>query len=750
MKRTEGVIYKKTKIRIRTKRSEILVSIRIMSKKGIKIKQHDITDCGAACLASVCAYYGLKFPISRIRQYAFTDKKGTNFLGLIEAAKRLGLSTKGVRAQFEALKIIPKPTIAHVVVKDMLQHFVVIYKVTDHFITIMNPSDGKMHKKSCEEFQKEWTGVLLIMEPEETFKTGNMKQSITAKFFSLLAPHKSVMFQAIFGSLIYSILGLSMAVYVGKITDYVLVDQNLNLLNLMGIVMILILLLRTFVGSMKSILALKTGQRIDAALILGYYKHLLTLPQQFFDTMRVGEIISRVNDAVKIRNFINNVSLDLVVNFMILFFSICLMFVYSWKLALVILLSAPLFLIIYWGFNRLNRKYQRKIMESSADLETQLVESLNAVSTIKRFGVEEYANLKTETRFVHLLKNTYSSIYGSILAQGGIQFVATGITIAVLWVGSKLIINQELTPGELMLFYTLVGYVLSPVAALISSNQTIQDALIAADRLFQIMDLEREQNDERKIILESEMIGDITFDKVSFRYGSRKQIFESLDLKIKKGETTAIVGESGSGKTTLISLIQNIYPLQSGQIRIGDYDIRLIGNESQKRRISTVPQQIELFAGTIAENIALGDFQPDMKKIIDLSGQLGLKQFIEKLPNGYLTNIGEHGISLSGGEKQRIAIARALYKDPDILIFDEATSSLDSVSERYVKQTLNELTRQGKTIIIIAHRLSTVRNANTILVLDTGKLAETGTHEELCNSGGVYSKLWNEQFNQID
>ncbi len=721
-----------------------------MYNKGVKIKQHDITDCGAACLASISAHYGLRYPLSRIRQYAFTDKKGTNILGLIEAANRLGFSAKGVRAKPESLKLIPKPTIAHIIVKEVLQHFVVIYKVTDQHITIMDPGDGEFHKKNLEDFLKEWTGVLVLMEPEETFKTGNLKQSITRKFLSLLAPHKSIMFQALFGAFIYSILGLSTAIYIGKITDYVLIDKNTNLLNLMGFIMILILILRTFIGSMKSILALKTGQRIDAALILGYYKHLLTLPQQFFDTMRVGEIISRVNDAVKIRNFINNVSLDLVVNVMILFFSVCLMFVYSWKLAVVTLLSAPLFFVIYWSFNKLNRKFQRKIMETGAELETQLVESLNSISTIKRFGIEQYANVKTESRFVLLLKNTYKSIYGSILTQSGIQFISTGITVAVLWVGSNLVIKQELTPGALMVFYSLIGYVLSPIGSLITSNQTIQDALIAADRLFQIMDLEQEQSDEEKIVLDSEMVGDIIFENVSFRYGSRKQVFEALNLKIEKGKTTAVIGESGSGKTTLISLLQNIYPIQSGSIRIGSYDISQIGNESLRQRVGTVPQQIELFAGSIVENIALGDFQPDVKKIADLIEQLGLKDFIEKLPNGFLTYIGEHGASLSGGERQRIAIARALYKEPDILIFDEATSSLDSISERYVKQTLNMLAQQGKTIIVIAHRLSTVRNTDKIIVLNEGAVAEFGTHKELCETNGIYSKLWNEQFNQID
>lgn len=718
-------------------------------KRGILVKQHDITDCGAACLASVAAHYGLKFPISRIRQYAFTDKKGTNILGMIEAAGKIGLEAKGVKGPFECLADIPKPAIAHVVVKDVLQHFVVIYKVTDKYIEIMDPGDGRIHRKKPEEFKQEWTGILILIRPTETFQTGNQRKSNLKSFLELLRPHRSVMIQALFGALIYSILGLSTSVFVGKITDYVLVDRNINLLNLMGVIMILIILLRTFIGSMKSILALKTGQRIDASLILGYYKHLLTLPQQFFDTMRVGEIISRVNDAVKIRTFINNVSLDLVVNILILFFTLGLMFLYSWKLAVITLIAAPLFLLIYFLFNRLNKKYQRKIMESGADLEAQLVESLNSVSTIKQFGVESFANMKTEVRFVGLLRNTYKSIYGSILANGGIEFVSTGITVAVLWAGSRFVIDQEITPGSLMLFYSLVGYILGPIGKLISSNQTIQDALIAADRLFQIMDLEREGDESQKIAIEPAMAGDIRFDHVVFRYGSRRQVFKDLTLTLKKGQTTAIIGESGSGKTTLISLIQQLYPLQAGSISIGNFTLTQITNESLRRVVGVVPQQIELFAGTILENIALGDFDPDMKRIIELSEQLGIRDFVEKLPQTYLTPIGEHGTSLSGGERQRIAIARALYRNPEILIFDEATSSLDSISERYVKNTLDNLARQGKTILVIAHRLSTVKNADSIVVLKEGELVESGNHRELLNLQGEYAKLWNEQFNQI-
>lgn len=720
-------------------------------KHNILIRQHDITDCGAACLASVCAYYGLKVPVARIRQYAYTDQKGTNILGMTEAAQQLGLNAKGVKGPYEALPSIPIPAIALVVVKENLQHYIVIYKVNEKKVTYMDPADGKIHKIKRAEFEKIWTNILIILQPSEFFDPGDETESLTSKLLQLLVPHKSMMFQALFGALIYSILGLATSVYIGKITDYVLVDENTNLLNLMSIIMIAILVLRTFIGAMKSILALKTGQRIDAALILGYYRHLLYMPQQFFDTMRVGEIISRVNDAVKIRNFINNVSLDLMVNMMILGFTIILMFAYSWQLALVTLASAPLFYIIFWGFNKLNKKYQRRIMESSADLESQLVESLNSISTIKQFGIEEYASIKTENRFVKLLKNTFRCIYGSIIANNSVQFISTGVTIAVLWIGSTLVVDKSITPGTLMLFYSLIGYVISPISSLISANPTIQDALIAADRLFQIMDLNMGDEQLCTYALEPWMIeGGITFNKVTFWYGSRKQVFNKLSLKIEAGQTTAIVGESGSGKTTLVSLIQHLYPLQDGEIYFGSHDIVHINMRSLRIAIASVPQHIELFAGTVVENIALGYFHPDMKKIDKIVEQLGLKEFIERLPDGYQTIIGEHGASLSGGERQRIAIARALYKNPSILIFDEATSSLDSTSERYVKKTLDMLAKQGKTIIIIAHRLSTIKNADHIFVLDKGKVAESGTHKSLLSQGGIYSRLWHEQFDEIE
>lgn len=712
---------------------------------NIKVKQRDITDCGAACLASVAANYDLNLPVARIRQLASTDKKGTNVLGMVEAAEKLGFEAKGVKGSFDSLFKIPTPAIAHVVVKEVLHHFVVVYKVTDKYIEVMDPGDGQMHRKTHEEFKKEWTGVLVLLLPSEAFKPGNEKVSVSKRFWQLIRPHKGILLQVLFGAIIYTILGLSTSIFVGKLFDYVLPDNNRGLLNMMGIGMVFILLIEIFIGTLKTIFTIKTGQLIDSQLILGYYKHLLKLPQQFFDTMRVGEIISRINDAAKIRAFLNDASISFLVQIFILFFSFIVMFTYNWKLAFMMLFVVPLYAVIYLITNKLNKKMQRTLMENAAELESQLIESVNAVGTIKRFGLEAYANEKTETRFVKLLGTIYKSSMNSIFSSTSSEFVSHLFTIILLWAGAGYVLDNQITPGELLSFYSLIGYFTGPVSSLIGMNKTVQDAVIAADRLFEIMDLEQEQEDTQ-IDLTSDKLGDIRFEKVSFRYGTRVNVFEELNLTIPEGKYTAIVGESGSGKSTLMSLLQNMYPIQSGSISIGQYNLKYINNTSLRKMVSVVPQQIDLFAGNVIDNIAVGDYEPDIQKVIDIATQLGILEFIETLPNGFQTYLGENGTTLSGGQRQRIAIARALYRDPEILILDEATSSLDSASEKYVQQAINLLKAKNKTIMVIAHRLSTVHHADRIIVLDKGLVVEQGSHTELIKKQSHYANLWQQQF----
>jgi ATP-binding cassette subfamily B protein len=715
----------------------------------ITIKQHDITDCGAACLASIASHYELHIPIARIRQYAGTDKKGTNVLGLLEAAKKLGFNAKGVRGDFDSLFKIPKPAIAHVIVKGVLHHYTVIYEVNKRHITIMDPTFGKLQKKTHKEFQKEWTGVLVLLQPEENFSKGNEKVSVYKRFWFLLKPHKWVLLQAFAGAVVYTLLGFSTSIYIQKLTDFVFIGGNTRLLNLLSIIMLLLLVLQLLIGVFKDVFLIKSGQQIDVRLILGYYKHLLKLPQQFFDTMRVGEIISRINDAVKIRTFINGVSLNLTVNVLIIFFSFGIMFSFYWKLALIMLTVIPVYAAVYFIVNTLNRKTERKIMEKSAELESQLVESLNAVSTIKRFGLESFANIKTETKFISLLKTAYNSALNSVFSATGSDSISKLFTIILLWSGSYFVINRDITPGELMSFYAIIGYFTGPAASLIGSNRQIQNALIAAERLFEIMDLQREE-DENRIHIRKQNLGNIYFKNVAFRYGTRVEVFKKLNLLIPKGKITAIVGESGSGKSTLISLLQNLYPIQKGIISIGEIDLKYADKTSLRDVVSVVPQKIDLFAGDVIENIAVGEFAPEMERVIHICKRIGILDFIENLPNGFNTYLGENGATLSGGQKQRIAIARALYKDPEVLVLDEATSSLDSSSENFVQKAITDLRQANKTIIIIAHRLSTVLQADKIVVLDKGKVQEEGTHNYLYKSRGYYFNLWQQQMPGVE
>ena len=505
--------------------------------------------------------------------------------------------------------------------------------------------------------------------------------------------------------------------------------------------MVVLLIVQFLLNVFKSIFILKTGQQLEAKLILGYYKHLLSLPQRFFDTMRVGEIINRVNDAVKIRIFINEVGIETLMNCLVLVFSLALMFSYYWKLAVIVLLVIPFYGLAYWIANKLNCKVERKVMDSSVELESQLVESVHNIQTIKSFGIADFTNLKIELRFVSLLTNIYKSSMNSIFSANAGLLISRASTIAVLWIGTGFVLEQQITTGELMFFYAIIGYFTNPVNSLLKANKSYQNARIAAGRLLEIMNLEN-TDEEDKLDIRRDELGDIKFEEVTFRYGTRKEVLEDFSITIKKGEITAIVGESGSGKSTIASILSGLYSINQGVVMIGNYNLSQIKQNTLNRHFGIVPQQINFFTGTVLENIALGAFEPNTAKITQLAQKTGSLKFIQEFPEGINSRLGEHGHNLSSGQRQRLAIMRALYHNPQIIIFDEATSALDSKSEQHIIDIMTKLKVQGKTIIAISHRAHVVQIADRTILLDNGQVKADGNHYNLLDQNDQYRDFW--------
>jgi ATP-binding cassette, subfamily C, bacteriocin exporter len=705
-----------------------------------RVRQRDGSDCGAACLASIAAWYGLHLPIARIRQFAYTDTRGTTALGLVRAATRFGFNAKGVRAASEALSTVPLPAIAHVM-RGSLQHWVVLSQVGAKRVQIMDPASGERQRAERSRFEREWSGVMVLLTPTDGFASSDHRTSVVRRFYALLAPHRAILAMAFLGAAVHTALGLTTTVYVQQLVDHVLVDGNRNLLNLMSVTMVILILVQAVIGGMKGFLILHTGQRIDANLILGYHRHLLTLPQRFFDTMRIGEITSRVSDAVKIRALINDVALELVISALVITLSLGLLFLYSAVLGVLVMAAMPLYLVIWTVANARNRRVSRDLMERAAELQSQLVELVSAIGTIKRFGLEAEVELRTEVRFVRLLRAVFRVARTSHLTATATGLVSRLSVVALLWVGSVLVIDRRLTPGELMSCYALLGYLTGPVMTLISANRTIQDALIAADRLFEIMDLERDRVVARATIGAAPG-GDVEFEHVSFRYGARAPALRDVTLRFARGAVTGVVGESGSGKSTIAALVQRVYAADEGRVRIGGIDVRHLSDEAMRSLVCTVPQRIDLLAASVLQNVTLGDPEPDLARALDAAHTAGIAEAIDRLPAGFDTELGENGATLSGGERQRLAIARALYRDPEILILDEATSSLDAASVVRVRRMTQERRARGRTVIVIAHHLDMVIEADHIVVLREGTVVEQGTHADLLSRRGAYRSMW--------
>ena len=550
---------------IKTKRS-----INIM--KYYCIKQHDITDCGAACLATISKQYGLSTSITKIREIAGTDKMGTNAYGMVKAAEQLGFTAKAVKGNQEAFfSEFPLPAIAHVIVDGSLLHYVVIHKISKKQVVIADPAKGIV-KKTPEDFFKEWTGILILLVPAQTFKKGNETKNIFERFWGLLLPQKRLVFDIFVASLVVTVLGILGAFYFQIIIDDILTAGLVKTLHVLSIGVIMLKLFSVLLSVMRTQLLVYLSQKLDIALLLGYYDHVLKLPMNFFGTRKVGEIISRFQDASSIRDAISNATLTVMIDTLMAVAGGLILFFKNKVLFSIAFFMVILYAILVLVFNRPYKKANEKQMENNAQLTSYLVESLNGIQTVKAFNGEQTVQTETEFKFIRLLKSIFKLACISNAQEGLKTFVEAVGGVVILWVGAYSVLQGNMTIGSLVSFNALLVYFLDPIKNLINLQPTLQTAMVASDRLGEVLDLEIEKNEtQQHKVAPASLKGDISIQNVSFRYGTRQLVLEHFSMDVKRGERVAIVGESGAGKTTIAKLLLNLFQYETGTIIIADY-----------------------------------------------------------------------------------------------------------------------------------------------------------------------------------
>jgi ABC-type bacteriocin transporter len=718
-----------------------------LSRKYTCIKQHDIKDCGAACIAMICKHYGLQVPLSKIREMAGTDLQGTTAYGLIQAAGKLGFSAKALKANPAYLfELTTLPTIAHLVLPRSVEHYVVIHHISAQQIIVADPVEG-MTTYTPEQFLAMWTGVLIVMHPTEKFRPGNEKKGLLLRFLRLLYPERKWWIGVFATSLIITGLGILAAFYFRILLDHMIPNSFTQSLHIVSIGMIFLIMCKVVLQAFRSHLLVYVSQALDKSLILGYYQHVVRLPMNFFSTRQTGEVISRLQDASKVRDALSSASLTMMIDTLMMIAGGIILYSQNARLFVLALAIVPVYIWIVYQFHKPYEQRNRDHLESNEKLISYIVESINGIETIKSYHAEMQTTAKAETKFNRLLHSVRQLANTLILQTSCKTFIQATGGIVILWAGAHQVIHGQMSVGQLITFNALLVYFLDPLQNLIQLQPQIQTAIVAADRLAEVLDLEHENTMEALPTPHVEPLslrGDIEINNLLFRYGARATILKHIHMRVAHNEKIAFVGGSGSGKSTLVKLLMNFYQAEQGDITINQQPISNIPLHVLRRKIAYVSQEQFFFYGTIHENLCIGADEPvPLERIIEVAKQVHIHTYIESLPGGYETLLEENGSNLSGGQKQRLAIVRAILRNPDILILDEATSQLDTTTEHAISQTIMQL--EGITTMIIAHRLSTIMRCDRIYVMEQGQIIESGTHHELMLSQGKYVELWKNQ-----
>lgn len=730
--------------------------------------QHDAMDCGPTCLRMVAAHYGRIYSLENLREKSLITREGTSMLGISEAAENIGFRTTGVKVSFEELKTAPLPCIVHW----NQQHFVVVYDIKapnspkggglfppfggtkGGFVFIADPAAGKV-KYTSEEFCRCWlstknegvdVGVALLLEPSPDFykmEDEKVNRKGFSFLFSYLRPYKSLVVQLFLGLLFGSLLQLMLPFLTQSIVDFGISAQNIGYIYLVLIAQLVLTFSSSAVGFIRGWILLHLGTRINIALISDFLIKMMRLPMGYFDTKMVGDILQRINDHSRIQSYLTNSSLSILFSiFNMVIFSVVL-FLYSFSIFSIFFLGSVLYFGWVWLFMKRRAELDHKSFAQNSANQSNVIQLVTGMQEIKLNGCEQQKRWEWERIQAKLFRLRIRGMALSQYQDSGAVLINQTKNIVITALVAKLVIDGQMTLGMMMAVQYIIGQLNGPVDQLISFVRETQDAKLSLERLSDVHDKEDEEVKDEQHILEIPADKDVVLSNVTFGYDATsvgEPVIKGVNLTIPVGKQTAIVGTSGSGKTTLIKLLLGYYPLQKGDILLGGNNLKYYSIREWRKKCGVVMQDGYIFSDSIAKNIAPGVEIIDKERLLNAVITANIREFIETLPLSYNTKIGNEGHGLSQGQKQRILIARAVYKNPAFVFLDEATNALDTNNERVIMDNLQNFF-EGRTSIVIAHRLSTVKNADQIVVLEKGEIVEIGTHQELTKKKGAYYTL---------
>lgn len=712
-------------------------------------QQLDAMDCGATCLRIVARYFGRFYSLEYLRELTYIGKQGVTLLGISDAAEHIGLQSLAVKTTYDRLsKDIPLPCIAHW----QQEHFVVVYKVTKKFAWIADPAAGKF-KLTKEEFMDNWIsdsedgeklGVLLLLEPTPEFYERDGEETNKSGFkyiISYFRKYRGLLWQLGIGLFLGTVLQVIFPFLIKAIIDIGLNAADLDFIRLILLAQFVLFITQIGIEYFRSWIMLHIGVRINISLISDFLIKLTKLPLRFFDTKMTGDLMQRIADHERVQRFLSSTTLVTVfsiINF--LAFAFILAF-WSWTIFWIFLFGTALHVGWIFFFLRWRRELDYKRFDQSAENQSNLFELINGMQEIKLHNAEKQKRWAWERIQARLFRTSMSVLRIEQFQRSGAVFINETKNLLIIYIVAKSVIESPMTLGMLVAIQYIIAQLNTPLNRLVEFVRSMQETKISLERMNEIHTKEDEENVEEKITILPEY-GDLVLENVSFQYNGPHSptILRNVSLRIPKGKVTAIVGTSGSGKTTMLKLLLNIYQPTEGAIRLGDINLANLHNKLWRSKCGVVMQEGFIFYDSIARNIALGDEIINKEKLLRAVKVANIQSFIESLPLGYNTKIGREGLGLSQGQKQRLLIARAVYKNPEYIFFDEATTALDAYNEMIIMENLEEFF-QNRTVIIVAHRLSTVMNADNIVVLEGGEIVEQGTHDELSYVRGAYYQL---------